>query len=202
MENKVFDDMPEAPVPPKLPKHFPDLQGRLAGKTPGAGWFQNDFMPWFQEQGHLIGYGLGLTVLLASAVGLSIGAYHYQDQIQDIVTGAAQGAQDIVSGAVQGAQAIVAGVSQATMDAWTQATGKIMEITETATNGILAILTGMWDKIKGNLGLNNSDEATEKIEEITETATTGILDKIKSATTGISDKIKNTVGLNEPDDEL
>ena len=202
MENKVFDDMPEAPVPPKLPKHFPDLQGRLAGKTPGAGWFQNDFMPWFQEQGHLIGYGLGVTVLLASAVGLSIGAYHYQDQIQDIVTRVAQGAQDIVSGVVQGTQAIVAGASQATMDAWTQATGKIMEITVMATNQILDILTGIWEKTKNTIGLNNCNEATEKIEEITETANTGILDKIKTATIGISDKIKNTVGLNEPDAEL
>ena len=34
MENNLFEDMPEAPTPPKLPKYFPDLQGENRGHTP------------------------------------------------------------------------------------------------------------------------------------------------------------------------
>ena len=58
--------MPEAPTPPKLPKDFPDLQGENRGLTPGAGWYQNEFLPWFQNQDpkKLVGYGIG-TFLVA-----------------------------------------------------------------------------------------------------------------------------------------
>ena len=34
METKPFINMPKNPVPPKLPKHFPDLQGTNLGRNP------------------------------------------------------------------------------------------------------------------------------------------------------------------------
>ena len=34
METKPFIDMPKNPVPPKLPKHVPDLQGTNLGRNP------------------------------------------------------------------------------------------------------------------------------------------------------------------------
>ena len=49
MENKPFKEMPEAPVPPRLPKYFPDLQGANRGKTPGAGWIENELKPWLRQ---------------------------------------------------------------------------------------------------------------------------------------------------------
>ena len=60
--NNLFEDMPEAPTPPKLPKYFPDLQGENRGLTPGAGWYQNEFLPWIQNQDpkKLVGYGIGM----------------------------------------------------------------------------------------------------------------------------------------------
>ena len=63
--NNLFEDMPEAPTPPKLPKYFPDLQGENRGLTPGAGWYQNEFLPWIQNQDpkKLFGYGIGLFLL-------------------------------------------------------------------------------------------------------------------------------------------
>ena len=65
MENNLFEDMPEAPTPPKLPKYFPDLQGENRGLTPGAGWYQNEFLPWIQSQDpkKLVGYGIGMFLL-------------------------------------------------------------------------------------------------------------------------------------------
>jgi hypothetical protein len=63
--NNLFEDMPEAPTPPKLPKYFPDLQGENRGLTPGAGWYKNEFLPWIQNQDpkKLIGYGIGMFLL-------------------------------------------------------------------------------------------------------------------------------------------
>ena len=63
--NNLFEDMPEAPTPPKLPKYFPDLQGENRGLTPGAGWYQNKFLPWIQNQDpkELVGYGIGMFLL-------------------------------------------------------------------------------------------------------------------------------------------
>ena len=54
--NNLFEDMPEAPTPPKLPKYFPDLQGENRGLTPHAGWY---LLPWIQNQDlkKLVGYG-------------------------------------------------------------------------------------------------------------------------------------------------
>ena len=65
MENTSFNDMPVAPTPPKLPKYFPDLQGENRGRTPHAGWYQNDLLPWIQSQDlkKLLGYGIGLSLL-------------------------------------------------------------------------------------------------------------------------------------------
>lgn len=77
--------MPEAPTPPKLPKYFPDLQGENRGLTPGAGWYQNEFLPWIQNQDpkKLFGYGIGLILLAGTAVALGLGIHKYQDQIQE-----------------------------------------------------------------------------------------------------------------------
>ena len=60
--NNLFEDMPEALTPPKLPKYFPDLQGENRGVTPGAGWYQNEFLPLIQNQDpkKLVGYGIGM----------------------------------------------------------------------------------------------------------------------------------------------
>ena len=41
----IFNDMPVAHTPP----NFPDLQGENRGRTPHAGWFQNEFIPWIQS---------------------------------------------------------------------------------------------------------------------------------------------------------
>ena len=98
--------MPEAPTPPKLPKYFPDLQGENRGLTPGAGWYQNEFLPWIQNQDpkKLFGYGIGIflvagklarilndlldfpkfcLLLSGTAVLLGLGIHKYQDQIQE-----------------------------------------------------------------------------------------------------------------------
>ena len=60
--NKLFKDMPEAPTIPELPKYFPDLRGENCGLTSGAGWYQNEFLPWIQNQDpkRLVGYGIGM----------------------------------------------------------------------------------------------------------------------------------------------
>ena len=68
MENNLFEDMPEAPTPPwdfGLPRYFPELQGENRGLTPGAGWHQNEFLPWIQNQNpkKLVGYGIGMFLL-------------------------------------------------------------------------------------------------------------------------------------------
>ena len=40
MENNSFNEMSP---------NFPDLQGENRGRTPHAGWFQTEFMPWIQS---------------------------------------------------------------------------------------------------------------------------------------------------------
>ena len=98
--------MPEAPTPPKLPKYFPDLQGENRGLTPGAGWYQNEFLPWIQNQDpkKLLSYGIGLillagkfariltdffefpkfcSLLSGTAILLGLGIHKYSDQIQE-----------------------------------------------------------------------------------------------------------------------
>ena len=79
----VFEDMPEAPEPPMLPKFFPDLFGKNQGRTPGAGWYQNDFLPWVQSQDKktLFGFGIGMIILASIAAISGIGIYKYQDQV-------------------------------------------------------------------------------------------------------------------------
>ena len=85
MEDKLFSDMPSAPKPPKLPKHFPDLQGSLRGRTPEAGWYQNDFLPWIQneEVKNFLGYGFGMALVIGLGALMGIGIYTYQDEIQN-----------------------------------------------------------------------------------------------------------------------
>jgi hypothetical protein len=64
-ERNLFEDMPQAPTPPKLPKYFPDLQGENRGRTPHAGWYQNDLLPWIQNQDlkKLVYCGIGMILL-------------------------------------------------------------------------------------------------------------------------------------------
>ena len=64
-ESNLFEDMPQAPTPPKLPKYFPDLQGENRGRTPHAGWYQNDLLPWIQNQDlkKLVCCGIGMILL-------------------------------------------------------------------------------------------------------------------------------------------
>ena len=70
MENNLFEDMPQAPTLPKLPKYFPDLQGENRGRTPHAGWYQNDFLPWIQNQDpkKLAFYGIGMFLLAGKLI--------------------------------------------------------------------------------------------------------------------------------------
>ena len=70
MENNLVKDMPQAPTTPKLPKYFPDLQGENRGRKPYGGWYQNELLPWIQNQDpiQLVGlflYG-GLTLIVIS----------------------------------------------------------------------------------------------------------------------------------------
>ena len=85
MEDKLFSDMPSAPKAPKLPKHFPDLQGSLRGQTPEAGWYQNDFLPWIQneEVKNVLGYGIGIALVIGLGALMGIGIYTYEDEIQE-----------------------------------------------------------------------------------------------------------------------
>ena len=111
--------MPEAPTPPKLPKYFPDLQGENRGLTPGAGWYQNEFLPWIQNQDpkKLVGYGIGMFLLAGklarildffflsknskfslllsgTAVLLGLGIHKYQDQIEELSSQVTQPIKD------------------------------------------------------------------------------------------------------------
>ena len=72
MENNLFEDMPQAPTLPKLPKYFPDLQGENRGRTPHAGWYQNDFLPWIQNQDPIQLVGMLLFGALTLIAGLFI----------------------------------------------------------------------------------------------------------------------------------
>merc|ERR1711973_498971 len=75
MENKPFKEMPEAPVPPRLPKYFPDLQGANRGKTPGEGWIENELKPWVRQVNSNYGYGIWISLSMVTALGLGIGIY-------------------------------------------------------------------------------------------------------------------------------
>ena len=79
--NNVFDDMPEAPKPPKQPKIFPDIIVNNQGQ--GVGWYENDFLPWLQNQDKktLFGFGIGMVLLSGIIVLSGVGVYKYQDQI-------------------------------------------------------------------------------------------------------------------------
>ena len=84
MDQKLFSDMPSAPKAPKLPKHFPDLQGVNRGRTPEAGFYQNDLLPMLQSQEikNFLGYGIGVALVIG-CVMLGIEIYNYQDEIQE-----------------------------------------------------------------------------------------------------------------------
>ena len=76
--------MPSAPEAPKLPKHFPDLQGVNRGRTPGAGWYLNHVQPMLQSQEikNFLGYGIGVALVIGCFM-LGIEIYNYQDEIQE-----------------------------------------------------------------------------------------------------------------------
>merc|ERR1711935_57204 len=80
----TMEGMPVAPIPPKLPKYFPDLQGANRGKTPGAGWFQNEFQPWLQEVNskYFFGYGVIIASTFVAGMGLAFGGYYFQDEVR------------------------------------------------------------------------------------------------------------------------
>ena len=40
-----FIQSPELPNLDRLPKYLPDLQEENRGRTPHAGWYQNEFLP-------------------------------------------------------------------------------------------------------------------------------------------------------------
>ena len=69
---KVVMDMPQAPTPPKLPKYFPDLQGENRGRTPYGGWYQNELLPWIQNQDPIQLVGMFLFGALTLMAGLFI----------------------------------------------------------------------------------------------------------------------------------
>ena len=79
-----MEGMPVAPIPPKLPKYFPDLQGANRGKTPGAGWFQNEFQPWLHDVNskYFFGYGVIITSTFVAGMGLAFGGYYFQDEVR------------------------------------------------------------------------------------------------------------------------
>ena len=64
--------MPQAPTPPKLPKYFPDLQGENRGRTPYVGWYQNELLPWIQNQDPIQLVGMFLFGALTLMAGLFI----------------------------------------------------------------------------------------------------------------------------------
>ena len=64
--------MPQAPTPPKLPKYFPDLQGENRGRTPYGGWYQNELLPWIQNQEPIQLVGMLLLGALIGLAGLYI----------------------------------------------------------------------------------------------------------------------------------
>ena len=70
MENNLFKDMPQAPTLPTLPKYFPDLFGENRGRTPHACWYQNDLLPWIQNQDtkKLVCYGIGMFLLAGKLI--------------------------------------------------------------------------------------------------------------------------------------
>ena len=60
MENNLFEEDIL-----KLPKYFTDLKGESQGRTPHGGWYQNELLPWIQDQDlkKLAGYGIGMFLL-------------------------------------------------------------------------------------------------------------------------------------------
>ena len=78
--------MPVAPILPEFPKYFPDLQGENKGRTPYAGWYQNDLLPWIhnQDSKKLVAYGIGMFLLAGTVILLAFGIHKCQDQIQEL----------------------------------------------------------------------------------------------------------------------
>ena len=60
MENEQFKNMPVAST-----STSPDLQGEDPGRTaPNAGWYQDELLPWIQNQDvkKIVGYGIGMSL--------------------------------------------------------------------------------------------------------------------------------------------
>jgi hypothetical protein len=64
--------MPEASTPPKLPKYIPDMQGENRERTSIAEWYQNEFLPWIQNQDLKNLVGMLLLGALTGLAGLFI----------------------------------------------------------------------------------------------------------------------------------
>ena len=177
MENKPFRDMPEAPVPPKLPKYFPDLQGANRGKTPGAGWIENELRPWLREVNSRYGYGIWISLSAIVAIGLGIGIYFYQDAIY-------QSAQSAMALTVQ------------TKDKILEVTGnvkyKILDVSGQAKDKIVEVSTQTKDQI---LGLLNS--VRERISGLPTSPTTEDADVEIHMPRTMADKLKNIVGMSD-----
>ena len=60
-----MENQDEVQTMENISPNFPDLQGENRGRTPHAGWYQNEFLPWIQSQDpkKLVCYGIGMFLL-------------------------------------------------------------------------------------------------------------------------------------------
>ena len=132
MENKPYLIPIEAPLPPKLPKYFPDLQGANRGKTPGAGWIENELKPWLQEVNSKYGYGIWISLSMVTAIGLGIGIYFYQDAAIALTI---QTKDKILE--------VTGNVKYKILDVSGQARDKIVEVSSQTKDQILGLLASL-----------------------------------------------------------
>ena len=169
MEKKPYLTPIEAPIPPKLPKYFPDLQGANRGKTPGAGWIENKLKPWLREVNSEYGYGIWISLSMVTAIGLGIGIYFYQDAALAFTV---QTKDKILE--------VTGNVKYKILDVSGQARDKIVEVSSQTKDQILGLLVSLREKIVGL----PSPTATEDDVEIHMPRT-------------MADKFKNIVGMSE-----
>ena len=90
--------MPEAPTPPKIPKHFPDLQGANAGRTPGQFEWQyiiEDAKQWILEQNlptQIGAVAVALMIVIIAAV-----SFYYREPIMNTTHEATEKIQDTIA---------------------------------------------------------------------------------------------------------
>ena len=66
--DEVVNDMTEASTPPEDPKYFPDMQEENRERTSIAGWYQNELLPWIQNQDLMNLVGM---LLIGGPIGLA-----------------------------------------------------------------------------------------------------------------------------------